>query len=260
VHATVECWLEDQSDYPWPRDGFGLPAPREVIRESDAGRLACRLRAALRTARPDVVLLYGDLPVTLLAMSAAHGLGIPSVHIGAGYRSGDLSDTEELIRIAADHGVQHRIAFSRWMVDNLSREQVPLETISMYGNPMLQAIAARMARYQGTFGEAAEGLATFHHNDNLLDSSRIGSWLDHIELLASRYSLTVVLYRSTAAALRRFGLLDRLTSIATGNGRTSLCSALPYEQYVRRLLGCSLSSPTHPRCRTSARSYGNPAS
>lgn len=236
----MECWLGDLSDYPGTSGDFDLPVPRAVIREHDAARLTRRLRTEIMQSCPDVVLLYGDLPVTLLAMGVVHGLGLPTVHIEAGHRSGDPGDAEELIRIAVSHGVRHRVAFSDAMAANLADEGIAAETVSRFGSPSLHTLAARLDASAARQARGTpSGLVTFHHDDNLTDRDRVLAWLCHLEFLSSDYSLTVILYRRTMAQLRYFGLLDRLTALESASSQVSLLKTLPYPEYVDALVGSS---------------------
>ncbi|MBS2965830.1 UDP-N-acetylglucosamine 2-epimerase [Actinocrinis puniceicyclus] len=238
-HETVECWLGPLSDYPWTSADFQLPAPLEVISEQSAGRLAGRLRRSMASVRPHVLLLYGDLDVTLLALGIAHQLDIPTVHIESGYRTGDLADREEFIRVAVDHGVTHRVAFTSSMAANLHAEGIDPGTVSHYDNPALFTMARRLRRPDGAPAAApsrkATGLVTFHRDENVLDPERLVRIVGCMEALAASFALTIVLFRRTDLQLRRLGIRDRLEALAATAAAVRIRPTLRHEEYVAEL-------------------------
>lgn len=238
-HDTVECWLGPLSDYPWTSADFHLPAPLEVISEGSAGRLTARLRRSLASVQPHVLLLYGDLDVTLLALGIAHQLGIPTVHIESGYRTGDLDDREEFTRVVASHGVTHRVAFTQSMVANLQAEGIDPRTVSRYGNPALAALSRRLVHVDpaqtGARQGQATGLMTFHRDENVLDPKQLARIVDSIEALADSFALTIVLFKRTDIQLRRFGIRGRLESVAEGAAAVRILPTMRYDEYVGEL-------------------------
>ncbi|WP_327322000.1 UDP-N-acetyl glucosamine 2-epimerase [Streptomyces sp. NBC_01210] len=237
-HDSVECWLGAVSDYPGASADFELPKPLETIREQDAGQLVRRLRAVLTVARPSLALLYGDLETTLVGLSVTQQLSVPAVHVESGYRSGDLTDREELIRIAVAHGAHHRIAFTRSMERNLQEEGIAAATVSRFGNPALQTLHRRLVVMRPAVGRPESrppGLVTFHREENLLDPLRMAWIIGCLEALAAHFTLSVVLFRRTEIQLQRFRLRDRLDALADRFSTVRLRTTLRYTDYVREL-------------------------
>jgi hypothetical protein len=92
--------VSDYSEFNWSE--FDLPSPVLRIREPDQDRFAPAFFGALEDLKPDAVVVYGDLDVTLAGTVVASRLGIPIIHIESGFRSGDLTDSEERNRIIID--------------------------------------------------------------------------------------------------------------------------------------------------------------
>lgn len=76
-------------------------------RSSDVDQIASRLDNLFRTARPSVVVVYGDTNSTLAGAMAAKKNNITLVHIEAGLRSFDLRMPEERNRLQVDRLSDH---------------------------------------------------------------------------------------------------------------------------------------------------------
>ncbi|MFF2542563.1 UDP-N-acetylglucosamine 2-epimerase [Kitasatospora sp. NPDC058063] len=235
----MECRLGPLSDSPQTSSEFRLPTPLALIHEDSPGRLAGRLRSAMAAARPEVVLLYGDLDVTLLALGVANRLGVPTVHVESGYRTGDIADREEFTRVAVSHGVAHRVVFTKSMEANLRAEGIEPHTISHFGNPVVHALADRLAESQGYAPRPPDGpergLVLFHREETVLDRNRLTRVIDHIEALSARFALTVVLFRRTDQQLRALGIRARLDRVAATAPTVRLTPTLRHAEYVGEL-------------------------
>src|SRR5437879_6723929 len=95
-----------------------------------------RLEPVLTRARPDVVLVYGDVNSTLAAALVAAKLGLRVGHVEAGLRSGDWTMPEEINRVVTDRLSDLRFGASRDGRGNMMVEGVPPERIDFVGNGM----------------------------------------------------------------------------------------------------------------------------
>jgi UDP-N-acetylglucosamine 2-epimerase (non-hydrolysing) len=252
-HLTVECWIGALSDYPNHGDhDFAVPAPHAEVTGPTREAVTPRLDRLFADLRPDVALLYGDLPVTLIGAFLAARRKTPTVHIESGFRSGDLSDTEEWTRVMVDHLCTRRVVFSATMRRNLVAEGIPPATISEYGNPALHTLDRKLRELMDPGDEVepatGPGLITFHHSENVCHYERAAQLTTQICRVADRYPLTVVLYDRTRARLAQLDLLKRLDHPAI-----TLCRTLPYDRYVRVLLAARFvitdSSGLQDECR-----------
>src|SRR5882762_858442 len=116
------------------RDG---QSPSEV-----AARVLQRLPPVLVKVDPAAVLVQGDTTTTLAAALAAFYGGIPVGHIEAGLRTyrKEAPFPEEANRQMTTAISEWHFAPTAWARDNLLREGVPPEKVTVTGNPVIDAL------------------------------------------------------------------------------------------------------------------------
>ncbi len=92
--------------------------------------------------RPDVLLVHGDSTTVLSACLAAHYLGIPVGHVGAGVRSESARSPfpEELNRRLASVVADLHFAPCEHAQDNLIKEGIPDDRVLLVGNTVVEAM------------------------------------------------------------------------------------------------------------------------
>ncbi len=100
------------------------------------------IATVLESERPDVVLVQGDTTTTLAGALAAFYAGIPSGHVEAGLRTGDLAAPfpEEANRLLADRLASFYFVPTERCRDALAGEGVPPERIWLTGNTVVDAL------------------------------------------------------------------------------------------------------------------------
>jgi UDP-N-acetylglucosamine 2-epimerase (non-hydrolysing) len=235
-HSALRCQLGNLSDYPLnASDDFLLPV-HALIATDVFDLFRNDLHVAIREIGPDVILVYGDLPATLLAAVSGASLGIKMIHVEAGYRSGDLADPEENVRVAVDHIASHRVTFSELMSRNLVNEGIPPTTISITGNPALQVLYSRMKSDIGAPQGSPTALATFHHTENFQSREAVLGIIESLETLSSVMPVTVIAYRRLRDRLIDLNLNARLESIPD----VTVVPTQPYPSYLRLLASTHL--------------------
>jgi UDP-N-acetylglucosamine 2-epimerase (non-hydrolysing) len=237
THVVIDCgpWSVQTKVY----EQFAIPTPMISVRSPESNDIEDRIFNALSEINPAVVLLYGDLEPTLHGARASIRRGLPSIHIEAGYRNHDPQDPEEKVRSQVDRLVTHRIAFSTWMVSNLTKDRIPKQTISVFSNPALHTLYSRLQAYRALITEQdtglLSGLVLFHHNENLASAHRLEFLLDQLEQLANKFPLTVILYEKLNQKLHEYGLTERPKSISDAR----LVPSLEYTAYIQTLSSVS---------------------
>jgi UDP-N-acetylglucosamine 2-epimerase (non-hydrolysing) len=115
--------------------------PGQTLFQSTARMLAA-LEPVLETERPDLLLVQGDTTTTLCGALAAFYARIPVGHIEAGLRTGDLYEPfpEEVNRVLAGRLARLHFAATEWAAENLRREGVSTDCITVTGNTGIDAV------------------------------------------------------------------------------------------------------------------------
>lgn len=166
--------------------------------------------------RPDVVLVQGDTNTVCAGALAAAKLHIMVGHVEAGLRSFDRSMPEEINRIIADHISDQLYAPTDTSRQNLVREGIPAEKITVTGNTVVDAVRQNIRIGQQKvhpledLGLEPGGyfLVTAHRAENVDDSVRLGEILAGLRNISGKFGLPVVfpMHPRTQKMVREFSL------------------------------------------------------
>jgi UDP-N-acetylglucosamine 2-epimerase (non-hydrolysing) len=169
------------------------------------------------SARPDLVLVVGDVNSTLACSVVAKKLNIPVAHVEAGLRSGDMSMPEEINRMVTDSisdlffvtepsGVDNLLREGKArgrvhyvghvMVDNLLHQRDQLEAMDRGGFEST-AIKARLGRY---------GVVTLHRPSNVDAKEGLESIASALRDISRQLPLVFPVHPRTRANLDKFGV------------------------------------------------------
>jgi UDP-N-acetylglucosamine 2-epimerase (non-hydrolysing) len=229
-----ECFLEELRI---PAPDFALtPRPSASVPEMTPG-----LRKIMRSERPDIVLVVGDVNSTLAGAEAAASLEIPVAHVEAGLRSFDPTMPEEANRIATDALSSLLFASEPSAVANLIAEGCPRKRIFLSGNVMIDTLAhflaaARRSTVLQRLGLADESgvvgryiLATLHRAATVDDPAVLRRVWGALEEVATEAPVIFPVHPRTQSRLRACGLGGR----PSPGGRIQLTGPLPYLDFIR---------------------------
>lgn len=122
-----------------------------------------RFDAVLESERPDWVVVHGDTSTAAACSLAAFHRRIPTAHVEAGLRSGDLHSPwpEELNRRIVDLSGDLLFAPTDWAADNLRTEGVAESRILVTGNTIVDALIDARARIEDDAELSARLAETF---------------------------------------------------------------------------------------------------
>lgn len=209
--AAMSRIFFEQLDLPEPEHHLGVGSGTHT---TQTARILERLEPVLRSERPDVVLVPGDVNSTMAAALAASQQDLAVGHVEAGLRSFDWTMPEERNRVLTDALSRHLFIHSPEARDNLLAEGRPASAIHAVGNTMIDTLVAMRERIEDARLAERLGLddrfvvATLHR-PALVDGPLLGAALAALREL----DLPVVMpvHPRTRAAIDRDHLVtDRL--------------------------------------------------
>lgn len=159
-----------------PDVDLDLMRPGHTLAELTA-RVVEAVDRVLADERPDVMLVQGDTTTVFAAGLAAFYRGVPVGHVEAGLRSFDLANPfpEEANRRLTGQLATLHFAPTARSRDNLLREGVPAERVSLTGNTVVDVVRAVAARpdlppppapWQALGAGAVRVLVTLHRRES----------------------------------------------------------------------------------------------
>jgi UDP-N-acetylglucosamine 2-epimerase (non-hydrolysing) len=136
-----------------PEHDLNLMLPGQTLFQSTS-RILAGLEKVLSEERPAMVLVQGDTTTTLCGALAGFYSRVPVAHVEAGLRTGDLSQPfpEEMNRVLASRITALHFAATESAAENLRREGISPEAISVTGNTGIDAVLyVRDGLEQGKF-------------------------------------------------------------------------------------------------------------
>ena len=165
---------------------------------------------------PGIVLVQGDTNTVCAGALAAAKLHIPVGHVEAGLRSYDRSMPEEINRIVADHVSDQLYAPTENSRQNLLREGIPAEKITVTGNTVVDAVHQNIRIAQQKVNPLEElgleprnyFLVTAHRAENVDDPLRLTEILTGLKKLSEHFGFPVVfpMHPRTQKMVREFSL------------------------------------------------------
>lgn len=181
------------------------------------------LVSALRAARADAVVVYGDTDSTVLGAKAALELGLPLAHAEAGLRSFNLDMPEEHNRVWVDQRAKWLWAPTAQALQQLNTEGLDTGApwVLNTGDLMLDAFPRREPE-EDHGGSLNRILVTLHRNTNIDNPSR----LRHIEQALDTLSSDFEIIWPRHPRHRAVGLNAKLVPDCLPLGREELIHAL----------------------------------
>jgi UDP-N-acetylglucosamine 2-epimerase (non-hydrolysing) len=224
-----------------------LPAPDHHLgigsgshAEQTGGVMIAYEKVAM-AARPDWLVVAGDVNSTAACALVAAKLQVPLVHLEAGLRSRDRSMPEEVNRIVTDALADVLWTPSPDADSNLLAEGVDAGRISRVGNIMIDsfelvrpAIEAAGAPARHGLAPGGYGIVTLHRPSNVDDQAALERLVEALERAQRRLPLVFPVHPRTAARLAASGLRPRLAAAGV-----KLLPPLPYVEFMSLVVGAA---------------------
>jgi UDP-N-acetylglucosamine 2-epimerase (non-hydrolysing) len=224
----------DELDVPEPDENLGVKSGDSNEETVESTRLA--IIPVIKTMKPDLVIVYGDVSGALGGARSATDLSIPLAHVEAGLRSFDESMPEERNRRAIDHLCNLLFVTERSGLDNLRTENVAGNAY-LVGNTMIDTLnrMQRAINKQPLPEHVPDrfGVVTMHRPSNVDGKPQLQRSIEFLNEIAESIPLVFPVHLRTAASMDRHGLKQRLSP------RIQTLEPLGYLPFLRLLASTS---------------------
>jgi UDP-N-acetylglucosamine 2-epimerase (non-hydrolysing) len=207
------------------------------------GRTMIAYEAIALRARPDAIVVVGDVNATAACAMVGAKLWIPVVHLEAGLRSRDRSMPEEINRLVTD-----AIADVLWTPSpdanaNLLAEGVPEDKIDLIGNMMMDSFELLRERIESAGTRERLGLTgrpyavvTLHRPSNVDARDKLGELVAALVEVSRQLKLVFPIHPRTRKRLEEHGLFGQIS----GNTNIQVTDPLGYVEFMNLVSGCTI--------------------
>ncbi len=185
------------------------------------GRIMCEFERLVMRARPDLVMVAGDVNSTLACSLVAAKLHIPVAHIEGGLRSFDRRMPEEINRVLTDAISDYLFTTCTDANDNLLREGIAPEKIFFVGNLMIDTLLKfRDMSKTSTILKRLHlqprkyALMTLHRPSNVDRAEIFKGILQAVEKIQRSVPVVFPIHPRSHKMLRKYRLEERVAVIA----------------------------------------------
>jgi len=199
-------------------DQFGLPEPHFFLEAGSGshaqqtGNIMIRVEDIMRSEKPNMAVVFGDVNSTLAAVLAASKLCIPIAHVEAGLRSHDRSMPEEINRVVCDTLADMLFTTCDDANLNLIKEGIDVGRIFLVGNIMIDTLKyflpqAEKSRVLDKLGidEGKYILVTLHRPSNVDNLENLDRLAEILSAAAERCKIIFPIHPRTRKNLENNG-------------------------------------------------------
>ena len=197
---------------------LGLRPPNKIIHSKSAsfgeqlGKIFTGVEQAITEFNPTRVLVLGDTNSGLSAFIAER-LNIPVYHMEAGNRCNDLKVPEEKNRKVIDAISTYNLPYTELSRQNLLREGVPNNRITVTGNPIKEVIN----KYQSKISQSSilnklnlepnkYIIVTAHRAENVDNDCRLKSIFAALQEISREYKIVFSCHPRTRDKIQKFNV------------------------------------------------------
>ncbi|MFN3307090.1 MAG: non-hydrolyzing UDP-N-acetylglucosamine 2-epimerase, partial [Candidatus Kapaibacteriota bacterium] len=223
------CHTGQHYDYEMSKIFFeelGLPRPNFYLgvgsgsHGEQTGKIMIEFEKICYQAKPDLVIVVGDVNSTISATLTATKLGIKTAHVEAGLRSFDRTMPEEINRIATDSICDYLFVTEESGVRNLLKEGHSPSKIFFVGNTMIDSLLFILPKVDGSdiitklkLIDKEFAVMTLHRPSNVDEKVQLLLILEVIDYICKSLHLVLPLHPRTRKNIEQFGLLSKFLSI-----------------------------------------------
>lgn len=207
----------NQLDLPKPDYYLGVGGGSHTYQKAN---VMIKFEEVLNEDRPDVVLVVGDVNATAACSIVSVKMGIPTVHVEAGLRSGDRTMPEEINRVITDAIVDMLFVTEQSGMIHLAKEGVADEKVFFVGHVMIDSLIyfREKASKESVFEEIGVKpkdyiLMTMHRPHNVDYDKGLKDIIQIIKNATKHKNVVFAIHPRTSNNMKKFGLYEELESI-----------------------------------------------
>jgi UDP-N-acetylglucosamine 2-epimerase (non-hydrolysing) len=184
------------------------------------GRIMRKFERLVLKARPDLVMVVGDVNSTVACSLVATKLHIPVAHVEAGLRSFDRRMPEEINRVLTDAVSDFLFTTCTDANENLLREGISPEKIFFVGNVMIDSLMKFLEKSKTSCIVEELGLRrreyvlmTLHRPSNVDRVKSFRGLLDAVREIQKRLPVVFPIHPRSRKMLQELGLQDEADQI-----------------------------------------------
>jgi UDP-N-acetylglucosamine 2-epimerase (non-hydrolysing) len=207
----------NQLELPQPDYYLGVGGGSHTYQKAN---VMIKFEEILNEDRPDVVLVVGDVNATAACSIVSVKMGIPTVHVEAGLRSGDRTMPEEINRVITDAIVDMLFVTEQSGMIHLAKEGVSDEKVHFVGHVMIDSLIyfREKASKETILDEINISskdyiLMTMHRPHNVDNEKGLKDIIQIIKNAAKHKNVVFAIHPRTSNNMKKFGLYEELESI-----------------------------------------------
>jgi UDP-N-acetylglucosamine 2-epimerase (non-hydrolysing) len=181
------------------------------------GRIMIAFEKLLLDAKPDLVVVVGDVNSTIACALTAQKLHIKVAHVEAGLRSFDRNMPEEINRILTDSISDYLFVTEKSGLQNLKTEGISKKKVFFVGNCMIDSLVSilKLSRQSGIVPKIGVKenefiLVTMHRPSNVDSKQNLKRLVKLLNTLSVHRKIVFPIHPRTRKNLEKFGLLKNL--------------------------------------------------
>ncbi|PCJ82681.1 MAG: UDP-N-acetylglucosamine 2-epimerase (non-hydrolyzing) [Bacteroidetes bacterium] len=185
---------------------------------SQFGNMIVDIGELIKTIKPDIVMVPGDVNSSLAGALAAHRCGVKIAHLESGLRSRDREMPEEINRILIDQISDYHFVTEKSGIENLLNEG--FSSPFLVGNTMIDTLVKHGGDIEKSsiledcnVTKREYGLITMHRPSNVDNKDGVLFIITMLESLVQKCSLVFPIHPRTRKNIEELGLWTKLSSI-----------------------------------------------
>ncbi len=213
--AMSDAFFQDL-DMPAPRYFLGIGSGSHA---EQTARVMVEFEKVLLEARPDLVIVVGDVNSTIACVLTAAKLHIPTVHVEAGLRSFDRTMPEEINRMATDAICDYCFVTEQSGMDHLLHDGIAEDRCFFVGNTMIDSLHYALPKAEQStivqdlgLQSGSYVLMTIHRPSNVDSSDQLRMLLELFCELSAERDVVFPVHPRTRKNIAQSGLEDLLSA------------------------------------------------